>query len=102
MFSISREKFFIVGGVWIAIMEGGALPARTYNHVAFKIKLEEVDEYTSKLKALELEIRPPRPRVKGEGVSIYFYDYDNHLFELHTGTLNNRLARYATGLVESE
>jgi fosfomycin resistance protein FosX len=27
----------------------------------------------------------------------YFYDYDNHLFELHTGTLEERLARYAEG-----
>jgi len=31
----------------------------------------------------------------GEGRSIYFYDHDNHLFELHTGNLEERLARYA-------
>ncbi len=31
----------------------------------------------------------------GEGHSLYFYDHDNHLFELHTGTLEERLARYA-------
>ncbi|MFN7023171.1 MAG: hypothetical protein ACK4QP_01325 [Pseudorhizobium sp.] len=36
-----------------------------------------------------------RARVPGEGHSIYFYDYDNHMFELHTGTLQERLARYA-------
>jgi hypothetical protein len=33
--------------------------------------------------------------VEGEGMSLYFYDYDNNLFELHTGTLEQRLARYA-------
>jgi fosfomycin resistance protein FosX len=98
MFSISREKFFLVGGIWIAIMEGDRLPAKTYNHVAFKIESDQVDGYLSKLKALDLEIRPPRPRVEGEGISIYFYDYDNHLFELHTGTLSERLDRYAKGL----
>jgi fosfomycin resistance protein FosX len=98
MFSVSREKFFMVGGVWIAIMEGDALPTRTYNHVAFKIKPDEIDAYLSKLKALNLEIRAPRSRVEGEGQSIYFYDYDNHTFELHTGTLSDRLARYAKGL----
>ena len=43
-----------------------------------------------------LEIRPPRQRVPGEGRSLYFYDDDNHLFELHTGTLAERLERYAT------
>ncbi|MDP3309636.1 MAG: FosX/FosE/FosI family fosfomycin resistance thiol transferase, partial [Polaromonas sp.] len=24
----------------------------------------------------------------------YFYDFDNHLFELHTGTLDERLRQY--------
>jgi len=35
-----------------------------------------------------------RSRVEGEGKSIYFYDFDNHLFELHTGTLAGRLKLY--------
>ena len=47
---------------------------------------------------LGLEMHPPRQRVEGEGRSIYFYDDDNHMFELHTGTLTERLARYAKGL----
>ena len=37
-FSVAREKFFQVGDLWIAVMEGEPLPSRTYNHVAFKIK----------------------------------------------------------------
>ena len=41
-----------------------------------------------------LELREGRARVAGEGRSIYFYDFDNHMFELHSGTLNERLARY--------
>ena len=44
-----------------------------------------------------LEIRESRPRVEGEGHSLYFYDDDNHLFELHTGTLEERLDRYRQG-----
>lgn len=97
-FSVSREKFFMVGGQWIAIMEGDPLPTRTYNHVAFKIAPADVDKYIARLKALSLEVRPPRSRVEGEGESIYFYDYDNHTFELHTGTLEERLTRYARGV----
>ena len=72
MFSLSKEMFFRVGGQWIAVMEGAALSERSYNHV-----------------------KPTRPRVEGEGRSLYFYDFDNHLFELHTGTLEERLKRYA-------
>jgi catechol 2,3-dioxygenase-like lactoylglutathione lyase family enzyme len=94
-FSISREKFFVVGGVWVAIMEGKKLPERSYGHVAFKVPETELDGYVDRVRALGLELRPPRPRVEGEGRSLYFYDYDNHLFELHTGTLEQRLARYA-------
>lgn len=96
-FSVSREKFFVAGGLWIAIMEGEPLPARTYNHVAFKVSDENLASLESRIVALGLDIHESRPRVEGEGASIYFYDWDNHLFELHTGTLDERLARYAKG-----
>jgi fosfomycin resistance protein FosX len=95
MFSTSREKFFVAGGIWIAIMEGESLPARTYNHVAFKVTDGQLGAAQAAVERLGLEIRPPRARVEGEGQSLYFYDHDNHLFELHTGTLDQRLARYA-------
>jgi fosfomycin resistance protein FosX len=94
-FSVSREKFFEVGGVWIAVMEGDPLAEKTYNHVAFKIPVADLARYRAAIEKLDLTIREPRPRVDGEGQSLYFYDFDNHLFELHTGTLNERLAAYA-------
>ena len=97
-FSLSREKFFLIGDLWIAIMLGEPLPERSYNHIAFKIDDADFDRYTERVGKLGLDMRPPRPRVEGEGRSIYFYDGDNHLFELHTGTLAERLARYAKEL----
>jgi fosfomycin resistance protein FosX len=96
-FSRSREMFFDVGGVWVAIMEGEALPSRTYNHIAFKIPDAEFDAYLARIRAAGVDVMEPRPRVEGEGRSIYFHDFDHHLFELHTGTLSERLARYAKG-----
>ncbi|EAG3785186.1 FosX/FosE/FosI family fosfomycin resistance thiol transferase [Listeria monocytogenes] len=93
-FSLSKEKFFLIAGLWICIMEGDSLQERTYNHIAFQIQSEEVDEYTERIKGLGVEMKPERPRVQGEGRSIYFYDFDNHLFELHAGTLEERLKRY--------
>jgi fosfomycin resistance protein FosX len=93
-FSSSREKFFVAGGIWIAIMEGESLLSRTYNHVAFKVSDKQMDAARLAVERLGLDVRPPRPRVEGEGQSLYFHDHDNHLFELHTGTLEERLVRY--------
>ena len=96
-FSLSEERFFMVGDVWVAIMKGETLHERTYNHVAFKVDETAFEARVAKIKALGLEMRPPRPRVEGEGRSVYFYSPDGHLLELHTGTLEERLARYAKG-----
>jgi len=93
-FSIAREKFFLINGIWIAIMEGDPQSDKIYDHVAFKVAEEDLDTYAHRLELLGVEVRENRSRVDGEGRSLYFYDYDNHLFELHTGTLEQRLARY--------
>ena len=94
MFSLSQEKFFLIGELWIAIMEGDVVLERTYNHIAFKISEEEFDLYEKRIRVAGVEYLQPRLRVAGEGQSLYFYDFDNHLFELHTGTLVERLVRY--------
>ena len=93
-FSLSKEKFFLINDIWLCIMEGEPLAERTYNHIAFKISESDIDEYITRIKGVGAELKPERPRVDGEGRSVYFYDYDNHLFELHTGTLSERLACY--------
>lgn len=92
-FSISKEKFFQVAGIWIAIMEGAPIE-KTYNHIAFQVKNEELDEFETKVRSFGLTILPGRKREGAEGRSLYFYDYDNHLFELHTGDLRTRLHLY--------
>ena len=93
-FSLSREKFFLLGGVWLAFMEGEPTE-RSYRHVALQVSEEELPTYEDRLREFGIEIKSSRPRVDGEGLSLYFYDYDNNLFELHTGTLEQRLASYA-------
>jgi catechol 2,3-dioxygenase-like lactoylglutathione lyase family enzyme len=94
-FSVSHEKFFLVGGIWIAAMQGNAPEQKSYSHLAFKVTEEALPVFEQRLRNLGVEMKPSRPRVEGEGQSLYFYDYDNHLFELHTGTLAQRLQRYA-------
>ena len=102
-FSVSEERFFIVGeanpydeldGVWMAVMKGDPLDQRSYNHIAFSVDETELVTAGHAVKTLGLEIKPSRPRVEGEGQSLYFYDHDNHLFELHSGSLRTRLNRY--------
>lgn len=93
--SYSKEKYFTINGIWVAIMQGDPLPEKTYNHVAFRISEEDYDIYLERINMLGLEIKTDRDRIPGEGKSIYFYDYDNHLFELHTGSLEDRLRDYS-------
>ncbi|VAV99349.1 Fosfomycin resistance protein FosX [hydrothermal vent metagenome] len=94
-FSLSKERFFDIGGLWVATMQGDPLPGKSYNHVAFKMADGEYDDRLARIRALGLEVKEGRARVAGEGRSIYFYDDDNHLFELHSGSLEQRLERYA-------
>ena len=102
-FSVSEERFFMVGeanpydeldGVWMAVMKGYPLDQRSYNHIAFSVDETELVTAGHAVMTLGLEIKPSRTRVEGEGQSLYFYDHDNHLFELHRGSLRTRLNRY--------
>ena len=93
-YSYSKEMYFLVNGLWIAIMEGESLSEKTYNHVALKVSETDLEKYEERVRSIGLEILNDRSRIDGEGRSLYFYDYDNHLFELHTGTLNQRLESY--------
>ena len=97
-YSLSKERFFNIGGIWVATMEGEPLRDKTYNHVAFKMAVEDYDNKLQRIQALGLEVREGRSRVDGEGRSIYFYDFDNHMFELHSGTLQDRLRCYDNAL----
>ena len=93
-FSISKEKFFLIDGMWFAIMEGEPLAEKTYNHVALKVPDAEFDKYEKRVRSLGVEVIKGRSRIAGEGKSVYFFDYDNHLFELHTASLEQRLNTY--------
>ena len=82
-FSVAYEKFLLIGGTWVAIIEGDPTTERSYNHVAFKVSESDLKEYIEKIREFGLDIVEDRSRIAGEGRSVYFYDFDNHLFELH-------------------
>jgi catechol 2,3-dioxygenase-like lactoylglutathione lyase family enzyme len=92
-FSIAREKYFVLGGIWLVAMEGEP-QEKTYRHIAFRVEETDLEHIKSKLIRLGATIVPSRDRVKEEGRSLYFYDYDNNFFELHSGSLEKRLVKY--------
>lgn len=92
-FSLSQEKFLLINDLWVALMEGEPVQ-RSYQHIAFQIEKKDLPFFADKINSFGLEIQPSRSRDPREGESIYFYDYDNHLFELHTGNLEERLNYY--------
>jgi len=94
VYSSEIAKYFLINDLWIALNRGDALSKRTYNHIAFAIKDSDFDEYVKRIKEVGVDIMDGRVRRDGEGRSIYFYDFDNHLFELHTGSLAERLNHY--------
>jgi fosfomycin resistance protein FosX len=93
--SVSETRFFDIGGVWVAIIKGEPLVGQTYNHIAFKIADADFEACQSRLEAMKVDLLPSRSRTTSEARSLYFYGPGNHLFELHTGTLAQRLAGYA-------
>ena len=93
-YSYSKEKYYLVKGLWFVIMEGEPLSEKTYNHITLKIPDKDFVKYEKGIRSLGLKIINDRNRIDGEGKSLYFYDYDNHLFELHSGTLDQRLESY--------
>jgi fosfomycin resistance protein FosX len=50
-FSLSREKFFVLGGVWVAAMEGRP-SERSYRHVAFKVDDADLPLIEARLRSL--------------------------------------------------
>lgn len=85
----------MIGELWIALMENNQHPLpKTYNHIAFKVALSDLPGYRQRIIRAGGQLDVGRSRIEGEGASLYFYDEDMHLFELHTGTLEERLAAY--------
>ncbi len=78
----------------ITIMEGEPVSQKSYNHVAFEVAESDFNEYLDRIRSLGVAVLKGRSRMEGERKSLYFYDYDNHLFEIHTGTLKERLKSY--------
>ncbi|RAP76136.1 metallothiol transferase FosB [Paenibacillus montanisoli] len=90
--------YFDLNGLWIALNEERDIPRneihRSYTHLAFTIAETDFDAWQDKLRRLGVNVLPGRSREAEDRKSIYFTDPDGHKFELHTGTLQDRLDHY--------
>ena len=92
-----KLAYFELAGLWIALNQEDVIrnyTERTYTRIAFTVKEEEFGTSVQELKAAGADILPGRARDPRDARSVYFTDPDGHLFELHTGTMKQRLDYY--------
>lgn len=96
-----RLAYFDLNGLWIALNQEGIEHqsiARSYTHIAFSISEEEFEAVFRRLEELQVNMFSGRPRDEKDKKSIYFVDPDGHMFEFHTGTLEDRLDYYKSDM----
>jgi len=92
-----KLAYFDLKGLWIALNQEDVFRDpnnRTYTHIAFTINNDDFEGIETKLKNLNVEVLSGRTRDERDKNSIYFLDPDGHMFEFHTGNLQDRLDYY--------
>ncbi|MEC1262383.1 metallothiol transferase FosB [Bacillus swezeyi] len=93
-----KTAYFDLNGIWLALNEEKDLKRTeihdSYTHIAFSINQEDLLDWEKKLRDLGVNVLTGRKRHKGDKDSIYFSDPDGHKFELHTGSVFDRLEYY--------
>ncbi|WP_123040129.1 metallothiol transferase FosB [Cohnella candidum] len=92
-----KLAYFDLNGLWIALNQEDIDRSRTngsYTHIAFTVSEEDFDSLRDRLEKAGAENLPGRARDERDKRSVYFRDPDGHLFEFHTGSLQDRLDYY--------
>lgn len=90
--------YFDLNGIWLALNEEKNIPRNeinhSYTHIALSITEQDIPIWQEKLQKHQVRILPSRGRSTDEKDSIYFTDPDGHKFEVHTGTMMDRIQFY--------
>lgn len=87
-----KGAYMRAGQMWIALnwdKDAGTAPQTDYTHIAFNVPKEYFDEMRNRLEGAG--VKPFKENVS-EGSSYYFTDPDGHKLEIHSSTLDERLA----------
>ena len=94
--------YLSLNGIWIALNVEENIPRseiyQSYTHIAFTIDESDFDMWLDNLGKLNVNILTGRLRNERDRRSVYFTDPDGHKFELHTGSLRDRLEFYNLSL----
>lgn len=93
-----KLAYFDLNGLWLALNVEENIPRSdirsSYTHIAFTVDEADMPAWERKLRELGVGVLEGRERDPRDRSSIYFTDPDGHRFELHTGSLQERLAYY--------
>lgn len=80
------ERFIKLGGTWIALVGAPVERARTGDHIAFRATPELLEATAARLQTMGREF------IRRGNTALYFFDYDEHMFELDTGDMDEELS----------
>ena len=83
-----RSAYFTLGGLWLAVVLGGARNDDRYDHIAFGIAPKNFSHFTEKLKMHG--VTSWQENVSA-GNSFYFLDPSGNKFEVHAADLRARI-----------
>jgi len=85
--------YLSVGELWFCLSIDAPCPKSDYTHIAFDIAPNEFEAFAKRVISFGVEVWKEN---NSEGQSLYILDPDGHKLEIHSGSLQSRLASLKT------